>query len=137
MTTTTSPRPTSSSTAVRVGFTGLLLVAICGLAGCGGGDDQARAAGGGAGATPPGAGRRSGPDARPPVPVAVVTAERGTIASTYAATATLGAEKEADVLARVSGVVDAIEQEEGDLVAEGDALLRIENDEYRLRLAQA
>jgi membrane fusion protein (multidrug efflux system) len=69
--------------------------------------------------------------------VAVAQAAAGPIASYYRATATLEAEKEAQVLARVAGVVEAIVAEEGDRVEEGDPLLRIDNGEYRLRLDQA
>jgi membrane fusion protein (multidrug efflux system) len=69
--------------------------------------------------------------------VAVQTAEVGSIASYYTATATLAAEKEAEVLARVAGVVQALGCEEGDVVREGSELLRIDNAEYLYRLQQA
>ncbi len=135
----------------------LLLVLAAGLAalalgGCGGGDDPPGAAGqtagrpatadstAGAAATPapPGrGGRPGGPPAMAAVPVAVAPAEVGDIASYYRTTATLEAEKEAQVLARVGGLVQRILVEEGDRVREGDPLLEIENDEYRLRLQQA
>ncbi|MBU0741066.1 efflux RND transporter periplasmic adaptor subunit, partial [bacterium] len=58
-------------------------------------------------------------------------------ASTYDATASLEAEKTAQVLARVSGQILAITAEEGDRVAAGGALLRIDDAEYRFRIAQA
>lgn len=74
---------------------------------------------------------------RPAVPVEVASAARGSIASTYAATATLEAEKQAQVLARVSGLVESRQVEEGDRVAAGRVLLTIDNDEYALRLSQA
>lgn len=73
----------------------------------------------------------------PPTPVATARAETGSIASFYLTTATLEAEKTAPVLARVQGVVQSIEHEEGDAVDEGRLLLRIENAEYKLRLEQA
>jgi membrane fusion protein (multidrug efflux system) len=73
----------------------------------------------------------------PPIPVAVEEARKGDISSYYTATATLEAEKEAQILARVNGVVLAIECEEGDWVKEGQALLRVEDAEYRFRVAQA
>jgi len=96
----------------------------------GGGATQA------AGGTPaggaPGAALR-----QPPVPVAIAAAAVGPIASYYTATATLAAEREADVLARVSGVVQKLSCEEGDIVAEGAELLRIDNAEYQYRLDQA
>jgi membrane fusion protein (multidrug efflux system) len=109
------------------------------LAGCSGGD---QVAGGGAADS---AGAQGRPDSmaqnarpqRPPVPVAVAAAEVGPIASYYRATASLEAEKQADVLARVEGVVTAVVAEEGDVVAEGDVLLRIEDRQYRYRVEQA
>lgn len=105
-----------------------LLAAV--LSGCGGSGDEARANHGGAG----GPGGRA---EQPPVPVAVIMAESGTIASYYTATATLAPEKDAEMLARVSGMVEDILVEEGDEVREGDELLRIENAEYRYRVLQA
>ena len=79
---------------------------------------------------------RPGPK-QPPVPVAVEAAQTGSISSYYKATATLTPEKEADILARVTGVVEALACEEGDVVKKGDVLLRIEGDEYLYRLRQA
>jgi membrane fusion protein (multidrug efflux system) len=79
---------------------------------------------------------RRGPQ-QPPVPVAVEAVSTGAISSYYKATATLAAEKEAEVLARVTGVVSALECEEGDLVTKGSVLLRIDPREYDLRVAQA
>jgi len=74
---------------------------------------------------------------QPAIPVGVTDVVNGSISSYYRATATLEAEKEAQVLARVTGVVQTILTEEGDLVAAGDPLLKIDNDEYRYRLEQA
>lgn len=71
------------------------------------------------------------------VPVAVEAAKVGGIAAHYSATATLEAEKQATVLARVSGIVKSIDVEEGDDVRADQTLLTIENDEYRYRLEQA
>jgi membrane fusion protein, multidrug efflux system len=70
------------------------------------------------------------------IPVALQAVTTGDIASYYEATATLEAEKEAEVLARVAGLVDRLLVEEGDTVAEGTPLLEVENDEYRLRAKQ-
>jgi membrane fusion protein (multidrug efflux system) len=73
---------------------------------------------------------------QPPVPVAVKTAGRGAIASYYSATATLTAEKEAEILARTTGVVEELFCEEGDVVTSGQRLLQIEDSEYELRVEQ-
>lgn len=72
-----------------------------------------------------------------PVPVAVVPAISGSIAATYVATATLQPNAQADVLARVSGVVEKIDREVGDWVDRDGVLLQIDNDAYRVRVQQA
>jgi membrane fusion protein (multidrug efflux system) len=107
--------------------------------GCGGGGDEG--AGGGHAAEAAqhgkgGRGERSRPS-QPPIPVAIDKVTRGDIASYYTATATLTAEKEAQILARATGVALSLHCEEGDWVQAGQTLLRIEDHEYRLRLAQA
>jgi RND family efflux transporter MFP subunit len=107
-----------------------LVLALAGFGCQKGGSGEGQAAGG-----PPGAG--GGPQKQPPVPVAVTAAATGSIASYYTATATLSAEREADILARVSGVVQELSCEEGDVVAQGEELLRIDNAEYQYRLEQA
>jgi membrane fusion protein, multidrug efflux system len=73
----------------------------------------------------------------PPISVAVAPAGEGDIATYYHATATLEPDKEARILARVSGLVTELLAEEGDRVEAGDELLRIEEAEYRFRLQQA
>ncbi|HEU4364888.1 MAG TPA: efflux RND transporter periplasmic adaptor subunit [Candidatus Krumholzibacteria bacterium] len=98
------------------------------LAGCGKNGSAQQAQGGGPG---------GGANKEAPVPVAVAAATTGEIASYYTATATLAAEKEAQMLSRVSGVVSKLLCEEGDVVAEGAELLLVDNDEYRYRHEQA
>jgi len=93
---------------------------------------EAHARSGGRGES--GAGEGAG---RPAIPVAVQTAFSGTIASYYKTTATLAAEKEAQVLARATGIVESLAVEEGAEVTADTPLLTITNDEYRLRLQQA
>lgn len=106
-------------------------LAVLLAAGCGGGE------GGSAhGESAPGRGA-NGKAAAPAVPVAVAPAARGPIASYYSANASLDPEKQADVLARVSGLVTEILVEEGDFVRKGAPLLRIDPAEYRHRLSQA
>jgi membrane fusion protein (multidrug efflux system) len=114
-----------------------VVVLLLAVAGCGKSDDQ--------GATPAqknaaggkGRGGSDGPGGGKAIPVAVRSAFEGSIASYYKATATLDAEKQAEVLSRVTGMVVSLAVEEGDVVAKGDALLTIGNDEYRLRVQQA
>lgn len=100
------------------------------LTGCEAGESNAQSAG------PRGQGAGGARAERPPVPIAIQPAARGPIASTYTATATLRVEAEAEVLARVSGVVQKLSAEEGDEVGKNAALLQIENDEYALRVKQ-
>ncbi len=81
--------------------------------------------------------KKSLPKARKATAVEVQSSFLGDIASYYESTATLEAEKQAEVLARVTGIAVDLAVEEGDLVAKGQTLLRIENPEYRLRVQQA
>ncbi len=109
------------------------LIMMCGT-GCGkNGGAEGQQAHSGNGNGRPG---RHGPK-QLPIPVVVESAHNGPIASHYTATATLTAEKEAEVLARVTGVVESLGCEEGDVVKRGSVLLQIENDEYLHRLQQA
>ena len=118
-------------------FTGLAILALILLSlattGCSkgeGGAQNAQARGSG--------GRgQGGRPSQPPVPIAVTNAETGAISSYYKATATLTAEKTAQILARVNGVIESLGCEEGDVVATGHVMLSIEDDEYRYRLTQA
>jgi membrane fusion protein, multidrug efflux system len=81
--------------------------------------------------------QKSAAEKKPDTAVAVSAAFKGDIASYYESTATLEAEKQADILARATGIASDLQVEEGDLVRKGQVLLRIENPEYRLRLQQA
>jgi membrane fusion protein (multidrug efflux system) len=69
--------------------------------------------------------------------VAVEPAALGDIATYYRATASLDPDKRADVLARVSGVIERLVAEEGDRVVKGQVLLNIQDDEYRHRTTMA
>jgi membrane fusion protein (multidrug efflux system) len=108
------------------------LLAIVALLGACKGNGSSAAAD--AGKSAPGEGQRS---QLPPANVAVASAHRGSIASFYEATATLEAQKQAQILARVQGVVSSIDCEEGDQVAKDQELLHIENREYLYRLREA
>lgn len=116
----------------------ILAVSLVGLAACSGGSDEPgpRAEG-----HRPGGGPGNGPGGgRPQLPtmsVAVYPAASGDIATYYRATASLDPDKRADVLARVSGVIERIVAEEGDRVTKGQVLLHIVDDEYRHRRTMA
>ncbi len=118
----------------------ILVLGMFALAGCD--KDPAGEAGqAGHSGGPGGPGAQHGPggekgQSQQAAPVAVATVGSGSISSYYQATATLEAEKQAQVLARVTGVVQALMAEEGDSVKAGDPLLNIENDEYRFRVEQ-
>ncbi|TVQ38527.1 MAG: efflux RND transporter periplasmic adaptor subunit [Wenzhouxiangella sp.] len=71
------------------------------------------------------------------IPVEVSEAQLGTISAFYSATATLEADGEAKVVARISGRIIEILAEEGDRVQAGDVLARIDDDRLRLELARA
>lgn len=80
---------------------------------------------------------KKGRPAKPPLPVAVSAVRRGPISDFYESTATLEAERAAQVLTRVPGEVREIRVEEGDRVTAGQVLLRIEQAELALRVEQA
>ena len=69
-----------------------------------------------------------------PMVVAVRPARLGAIADYYETFADLEVEKKADVVSRVTGVIEEIFVEEGDEVVEGTPVLRIGNDEYLHRV---
>ena len=111
-----------SSTAV---LGGCLAVAVLAANGCGRGDANARS------------GSYAAAGKETLLPVAIAPASQGPISSYYRTTTTLEVEKEAVVVARIAGVIQAIFVEEGRDVVTGEPLLTIENDEFVHRLAQA
>lgn len=76
-------------------------------------------------------------DAAPAIPVEVATATRGEMLARYSGTATLEAEADADVIARVGGEVSRVLVEEGDPVREGQVLAILDGRQLRLEAAQA
>lgn len=129
-------QPSIRRFAIHLATLPLLALAVLLASGCGGG--QQPAAGGSGPGPGMGHGRGSGgPPQMPEAPVSVEAVNRGDLASYYSANATLEPDKEAEVLARISGVVLQLKAEEGDFVRRGDLLLAIEEDEYRHRLTQA
>ncbi len=129
-------QPSIRRFAIHLATLPLLALAVLLASGCGGG--QQPAAGGSGPGPGMGHGRGSGgPPQMPEAPVSVEAVNRGDLASYYSANATLEPDKEAEVLARIAGVVLQMKAEEGDFVRRGDLLLAIEEDEYRHRLTQA
>ena len=70
-------------------------------------------------------------------PVEVATVETGTASAFFAGTASLQAEKEATVVARVGGVVEELHVEEGQVVQKGQALAQLDDDRLRLEVERA
>ena len=71
------------------------------------------------------------------VPVEAVTAATRAIDASYSGTATLEADREADVVAKTGGVLLKLLVEEGDKVRQGQVLARLDDASPRLSLAKA
>lgn len=71
------------------------------------------------------------------VPVEVAAAHRGAVSAFYSGTATLEAERDAEVVAKIGGVVEELLVEEGQRVKQGQVLARIDDDRIRLEVARA
>ena len=70
------------------------------------------------------------------VPVEVAQVKIGNIAATFTGTATLEAEEETDVVAKVGGVVKQIFVEEGDIVRAGQVLAKLDDEKIAVQVAQ-
>jgi membrane fusion protein, multidrug efflux system len=92
------------------------------LASCGKGDGEAKA-------------EQAAVDTSVPVEVAPVS--RRSISASYSGTATLEPESEAQVAAKISGVLLKLMVEEGDQVKAGQVLARLDDENPRLNLAKA
>ena len=71
------------------------------------------------------------------IPVEAGIARRQRIVASYTGTATLEAEREAQVVAKTSGVLLKLKVEEGDRVREGQVLAEIDPERARLELLRA
>ena len=91
--------------------------------------------------TQPGCGRRSNSDDDDDdavvVPVEIETVISGEIATYFTGTASLEAEEETDVVAKVGGVVETIFIEEGDYVGTGQVLARLDDEKLAVQMEQA
>ena len=72
-----------------------------------------------------------------PVPVEVAQPYRANVRATYAATATIGSDSDAPAVARASGVVIELLVEEGEMVAKGQVLARLDGERLRLEMLAA
>lgn len=71
------------------------------------------------------------------IPVEAQHVSTGNISSHYSTTAVLEAKEEAFVVARASGIIDAIYVEEGDYVEKGQTLAQLDAKRYELNLEKA
>jgi membrane fusion protein (multidrug efflux system) len=71
------------------------------------------------------------------VPVEIDKAVTGDIATYFTGTATLEAEEETEVVAKVGGVVKTILVEEGDFVGPGQVLARLDDEKLAVQMEQA
>src|SRR5262245_29942107 len=106
------------------GFTAAFLIFTAGVAlsGCGSSDASQKANGAGAEAA---------------IPVEIAVPARKELLATYSGTATLEAETDADVVAKVQGEVQKLLVEEGDRVVAGQLLAALDGRQLRLEAAQA
>jgi len=75
-------------------------------------------------------------DEGPRVPVEVAAVTTGDISAYFTSTATVEAEEETEVVAKVSGVVEELLVEEGDFVRAGDVLARLDDERIAYQLEQ-
>jgi membrane fusion protein (multidrug efflux system) len=76
-------------------------------------------------------------DSTAAIPVEMASAQRGSISAYYSTTATLEAEEEAMVVAKVRGVVQQLNVEEGDFVQKGDIMARMEDEQLEIEASRA
>ncbi len=71
------------------------------------------------------------------IPVEIAEAKVGNISAYYSSTATLEAEEEATVVAKVRGIVQRLTVEEGDFVQAGDILAQLDDEQLQLEAQRA
>jgi len=77
-------------------------------------------------------GKKKGSEDEDLIPVEVTEVKRGDISDFILLSSNLETEIMADVFARIQGIVEEIDKEEGDYVKKGDTLLKLEAKEYEL-----
>lgn len=76
-------------------------------------------------------------DSTAAIPVEIAQTITGDISAYYSSTATLEAEEEAMVVAKVRGIVKNLNVEEGDYVKAGDVLAQLEDERLELEVKRA
>lgn len=76
-------------------------------------------------------------DSTAAIPVEMASAQRGSISAYYSTTATLEAEEEAMVVAKVRGIVKEIHVEEGDYVEAGQVMTQLEDELLEIEAQRA
>lgn len=76
-------------------------------------------------------------DSTAAIPVEMASAHRGSISAYYSTTATLEAEEEAMVVAKVRGVVQKLNVEEGDYIKTGQVMAQIEDEQLEIEASRA
>ncbi len=71
------------------------------------------------------------------IPVVTSSIKQATISSTYHSTATLESRNDAQVISRVTGIIEHLTAEEGDYVEKGQLLAKIDSRRYQLSLNKA
>jgi len=71
------------------------------------------------------------------VPVMVASIERKDISSNFHTTATLESRNEAEIITRVTGIIEELSVEEGDFVEKGQLLAKVDARRYQLALDKA
>ncbi|MDZ7714677.1 MAG: efflux RND transporter periplasmic adaptor subunit [Balneolaceae bacterium] len=76
-------------------------------------------------------------DSTAAIPVEIASATRGTISAYYSTTATLEAEGEAMVVAKVRGILKDLKVEEGDFVKEGQVMAQLDDEQLQIEAQRA
>lgn len=71
------------------------------------------------------------------IPVETAFTERGDVTASYSGTANLESEQDAEVVARVGGLVEEIFVEQGDVVNKGEVLAKLDDDRLKLEVQRA
>ena len=71
------------------------------------------------------------------IPVMIASIERKDVSSNFHTTATLESRNEADIITRVTGIIEELTVEEGDYVEKGQLLAKVDARRYQLTLDKA